>query len=976
MSTRGPSNTLILLSALALLAGGALGADSAYEGLPVLKIEFSPERQPLTADYLSEILPVKPAAPLRLADVRAAIERLYATGRYEDIVAEARPAPGGVILRFTTRQEYFIGRVTVQGVPEPPNRGVVVNATRLELGAPFSSQDLAQAGRQLKELLQRNGFYETRIEHRLEHDPETGQVAIHFTVDSGRRARYGPTGVTGVPEGTAQAVAKATGWRGWLGWKAVTETRTQDGLEHARRFLRKQNHLMAQVALKGLDYDAAQGRVRAALEVQAGPEVQIRALGAKVSQGKLKRIVPVFEEQSVDRDLLVEGARNLREYFGGQGYFQAKVDFQRRSLPRSEEAIEYLIERGTRRKLAAVFIEGNRYFDSTTIRERLYVRPASRVQFRHGRYSEELLRRDLAAVAALYVSNGFRDISVTSRLEHPYRGKNDELAVHIQIREGPQWRVGRLELTGASKEHAEAVHALLQESEGQPFSESNVAVDRDNVLDHYYNLGYPDATFEWTYQPDGEEGRVDLRYIIREGDRKYVRDVLVSGLESTDAELVARRVLLKPGEAVSRTELLETQRQLYSLGIFAKVDAALQNPDGEERAKYVLLNVDESSRYSLTGGVGAEVAKIGGCRDCFEAPAGKAGFSPRVYFGITRRNMFGSGHLASFKSRVSTLQRRAILSYEAPQFRGNPDLSLLFSSMYDDSRDVRTFSARRQEGSVQLGQKISRASQMLYRFTYRRVSVDPNTLQINPLLIPLFSQPVRLGILGSNYIEDRRDDPTNSHRGIYNTLDAGWASKAFGSQAGFTRFLGHNATYHSWGLGNRYVLARSVTFGWLHQVNPEREIPLPERFFSGGAGSHRGFPENQAGPRDLLTGFPLGGKALLLNQVEVRFPVLGENLGGVLFEDAGNVYSRLGKLRFRVQQRDVTDFDYMVHAVGFGIRYRTPVGPVRVDLGWALNPPNFVGFKGTREQLLFGGGLRTQQQIGHFQFHFSLGQAF
>jgi outer membrane translocation and assembly module TamA len=110
--------------------------------------------------------------------------------------------------------------------------------------------------------------------------------------------------------------------------------------------------------------------------------------------------------------------------------------------------------------------------------------------------------------------------------------------------------------------------------------------------------------------------------------------------------------------------------------------------------------------------------------------------------------------------------------------------------------------------------------------------------------------------------------------------------------------------------------------------------------------------------------------------VEVRFPVLGENLGGVLFEDAGNVYSRLGKLGFRVQQRDVTDFDYMVHAVGFGVRYRTPVGPVRVDVGWALNPPNFVGFKGTREQLLFGGGLRTQQQIGHFQFHFSLGQAF
>ncbi|MGB9606794.1 MAG: BamA/TamA family outer membrane protein, partial [Bryobacteraceae bacterium] len=353
----------------------------------------------------------------------------------------------------------------------------------------------------------------------------------------------------------------------------------------------------------------------------------------------------------------------------------------------------------------------------------------------------------------------------------------------------------------------------------------------------------------------------ELAFTIREGQRKYVRGILLSGLRITDPELVRRRLLLAPGDPLSRSALLDTQRRLYNLRIFAKVDAALQNPAGEENEKYVLLDFDESKRYSLTVGFGAQIEKIGGDELSFEAPAGKPGFSPRVSFDVARNNLWGNGHNLSLRTRLSTVQKRGIVSYEAPQFRGSSVWNLLLSTMYDDSRDVRTFTARRQEGTIQLGQRLSRANTLLYRFTYRRVTVDPATLKINPLLIPLYSQPVRLGILAGNFVADRRDDPTNATRGIYNTLDLGWASRGFGSQADFTRLLGQNATYHAFGFGRRYVVARSTTFGWLHNFRRDAEIPLPERFFAGGAESHRGFPQNQAGPRDLLTGFPLGGGA-------------------------------------------------------------------------------------------------------------------
>src|SRR5262249_36926174 len=154
-----------------------------------------------------------------------------------------------------------------------------------------------------------------------------------------------------------------------------------------------------------------------------------------------------------------------------------------------------------------------------------------------------------------------------------------------------------------------------------------------------------------------------------------------------------------------------------------------------------------------------------------DAPAGTAGFSPRVSFDVSRLNFRGLGQTVSFRSRLSSIDTLFLLSYTAPRIHDIDKLTLTFTTFYRDSRDVRTFDAKREEGSVQLSPKISKADTALYRFTYRRNSVS--SLNINPLLVPLYSQPVRIGILAASFIQDRRDDPTDSHHGIFNTLDFG-----------------------------------------------------------------------------------------------------------------------------------------------------------------------------------------------------------
>jgi len=174
-------------------------------------------------------------------------------------------------------------------------------------------------------------------------------------------------------------------------------------------------------------------------------------------------------------------------------------------------------------------------------------------------------------------------------------------------------------------------------------------------------------------------------------------------------------------------------------------------------------------------------------------------------------------------------------------------------------------------------------------------------------------------------------------------------------------------------------------------------IPLPERFFSGGGNSHRGFGLNQAGPRDPVTGFPLGGSALFINNLELRFPtvmvpVLQDNIGFVVFHDMGNVFTRpqdMTRSLFRWHQSnpDVCthqdtasqcSYNYVSHAIGMGVRYKTPIGPLRVDFGYNLNPPYFPSLKNLVVNQVNGTitGQFSPQQAGHFNFFFSIGQAF
>jgi outer membrane protein assembly complex protein YaeT len=976
---------------LAATVGTAQAQVPSYEGKTIAEVRFAPVDRMTVAEELRALIPLRAGGKFDSILLRESLGKLFATGRFANLEADVAEGPDGLLLTFATEATTFIGNVSVAGTPGAVSRGELINAAKLPLGALFEESLLNQSVESIETELRLDGFYDSRVTYTVNRDPAHNQVNINFQVEPGKRARFGPPKLEGNLKLPAARLVKAASWRrfrGLGGWQFVSEQRIQSGLRRISNLYGKNEHLMAKVQLERLDYQPQQLVAIPSLRLDAGPKVQLRVTGAKVGRTSLRRLVPVYEEQSVDKDLLMEGNRKISSYFRARGYFDAKVSYDLEQGgqvvdeidPKRDAVIAYNVQRGPKYRVAAIYLNGNAYFDNATLLERMAVKPATLLRYRQGRFSDELLAGDRAAIEELYRSNGFLDVKVATSVTRRYRNEPQKVAIRVDITEGKQTMIESLEFEGVGEEDRNVLTDYASATVGQPYSLFTINADRERILGLLYQNGYSESTFEALTAPGTQAGAIRLIYRIQGGRQHFVREVVITGLRSTNASLVDKRIRLKPGDALNNSEMYASQRRLYDLGIFARVDTAQQNPEGDEVSKTILYNVEEASRISFNGGVGAEIARIGGGITSLDAPAGGAGFSPRISLGVNRTNFLGLGHTVGLQTRLSNIQRRVLLTYLAPQFRDSDRFALTTTGLYDDARNVRTFNSRRLEASMQLAQRLSLANSLQYRLTYRRVTIDQDTIKIDPSLIPLLAQPVRVGSFSSTFIQDRRDDPVDAKRGRYTTVDVGIATRAFASSTNFLRLLARNSSYYK--VGKDIVFARSLNFGVLQPygvrggLTSATDVPLPERFFGGGAASHRGFPENQAGPRDLITGFPIGGKAILVNNLEVRFPLIGDNLGGVLFHDAGNVYSDVRKLNLRWSQRDLTDFDYMVHSLGFGVRYRTPIGPVRIDLAFTPNAPRFNGFEGSREDLLFGRGRQNQLRVNQFQFHISLGQAF
>ena len=610
----------------------------------------------------------------------------------------------------------------------------------------------------------------------------------------------------------------------------------------------------------------------------------------------------------------------------------------------------------------------------------------------------------------------------------PHQG-TAPLAVVYRIQEGEQQRVSAVLLEGAESADPKRLALLLNTTAGQLLSPQNLAGDRDALLTDYMSRGFRTVQVDVTQQAEqADPSKMDVVFHITEGPQTFVRNVLLTGLHFTRPETVARAITLHPGDPLNETALMETQRNLYEFALFNEVDTAIENPAGGEAYKTVLLQAVEARRWALTYGFGFE-AQTGtpqfNCGGIIASgatcnPNGKTGVSPRVLADITRNNLFGREESASLQGTYGLLEQKLNLLFQIPHFEGSRNFGLAVSGGYANSLDVTTYVASKLDAGLRWterfnspGSAFSKAGTFVYEFDFRRVKVEADSLQVAPGEIALLSTAVRVAGPALTWIRDTRDSPLDARRGTYTSFQEFLSGKAFGAQAGFNRLDVSNSSYYSFDK-RRFVFARNTRYGQERAFGSSKEelIPLPERLYAGGAASLRGFSQNAAGPRDPETGYPVGGAGALINSTELRLPPptlpwLGDSLSIVLFHDMGNVFANASDawasaLRVRQPDRDACkvlspptasepipepsgpttstgpqgtcSFNYFSHALGVGLRYHTPAGPIRLDFSYNLNPPIYpvnLNYSQTN--------VTANQHVGaagHFNFFFSLGQTF
>ena len=887
----------------------------------------------------------------------------------------------------------------------------------------------------MRQALQNSGYFQATITPQTAVDDAGSQVSVTYTVNIGPQARVGVVTLEGKDAGfTTDEFRKKAGLK--QGRKVGRET-VSNALTKVRKQYEKRDRLEATTTLRKLTYNQARKQVDYDFNASQGPLVKVVVDGAKLSESKLKLLVPIYQEGTVDIDLMNEGTSNIKDFLFQEGYFDATVAVQLEGAGTPSERVVYSVNEGVKHKVASVTIVGNHYFDTDLLKERMQVAKAD-AYMRNGRYSPQLMKADTDSILALYRANGFDKATISTATRDVDTSKSGrklkvpEIAVTVTIAEGQQQKFGTVTLTGVGSSREKDVKALLNSQPGQPYSLITLSGDRDAILDYYLSHGFEEARVAVKQQTEsGEAAKMDVVLEVTEGQQVSVNQVLLSGVVHTRPSIVGKQITVHSGDPLDQSALLNTQRNLYGLALFNEVNSAVQNPDGDDPLKNVLLQLTEARRWDVTYGFGFEAETgtpqrgvinpasailLGLSPNAVYSQNGKTGVSPRVSLDVSRINLRGTDQSLTLHSSYGLLEEVATLTLQTPHFRGKQQLSNSISGGYSNVQNITTFQASTLQGDYRITEKVKKADTLIYNFEYRRVAVNPATLQVSANLIPQLSQPVRVGGPGITWFHDTRDpSPLEAVRGSYTSVQEFFASSKFGSQANFNRADVTNSTYYAFGK-HQYVLARNTRMGFetTFGTNPNagsascvgvlletnascNAVPLPERLYAGGATSHRGFGINDAGPRDLQTGYPVGGNAVFVNSTELRLPAytlpyVGNNVSFVLFEDMGNTFAHVGDMFpsfTHLHQPDqqtcanvgppqvtsaypfgTCNFNYFSHAVGLGARYKTPLGPIRLDFSWNLNPPLYPVIYD------FSGNPPYEGQAGHFNFFFSIGEAF
>ena len=852
-----------------------------------VRVEAAPK------EGLEAFVGLVPGRPLDREAVRRAVELMFATGRFEDVLVELRRPEGedGVEVVFRPLLAPLLVAVRIEGDPVI-SPGSARSTARLRAGEPLWPSRLERAARDIALALARRGHLEALVEPEVARVP--GGADAVFRVRAGPRVRVGRSRVEGAEDAAALRLDE-------LARPRPAEVFRREKAESARDAMRRRlvgdGRWKAAVELRET-YDPGRGIMDLVFHVVPGPGMSLEARGAELPRKLVSAVRDLVREGGATSDSLEAGAERIEVYLRAQGHREAVV--RATTEPRgSGEAVVYDLRPGPRASARTVELRDA----DPLLLAGLRTQPGLPID-------DVALQEDARLLVSRLEERGHFEASVEP--EVPEGGGS--LAVVFLARPGPRAMVRSLEVTGpplppSGDGKGPPELALRADT---PYRLLDVARSRETLVSAWRRAGHLDARVRPEVTLSEAQDEASVRLLVEPGPRTVVEHLVLAGLDHTRATTVEREMVLRPAEPFSFERVLESQRRLSGLGIFERVTIAELDPE-RTRHRDVVVSVQEAPRTTWSWGVGwSEQDRLRGS------------------VALTRRNLGGLGRTASVFARGSFRGSRFLLNLREPWLFGRRlDSS---ATVFWEEQDRTSFDYNRKGSFVQTGRTLDSRTSLILRYVYQ----DTHVFNIEVPIEELDRQYRTYAVSGpsASVIFDTRDDPLEPKRGIFLGADLQLSLQALGGVSYLRGFFQATSVRR---LRSDLVFVLSARLGLAGSFGGEPPLlPQPERFFAGGDYGPRGFPVDGLGPK--LVGadgqlYPTGGNAVALGGAELRYN-FSRAFQLASFLDNGNVF---------LETRNLT-LSRLRWSAGLGLRYRTPIGPVRLDWGYILDPePGDVG---------------------------------
>jgi outer membrane protein insertion porin family len=939
----GLAAAAVALIALAA-AAPARGDIADYIGLPVASVRLVLDGRETTEPALAPLVVVRLGQPFLVRDVRETILHLYALGRFEDVRVDARRDGTGVAVRFELTAARpvtaiaFAGNVNQPGIVEGRLRRAIVERA----GPTPPVTRLPDLERTIEAALRTQGYLRPKVSGAPVVNAAANRTTLVFTIDPGPRAVIGTIDVSGPESARTEFLSHAQLVTGATFVRDAIAARI-DKYVASRR---SRGYYEAKVAWADLPIDGDR-TVNLTFTVDPGRHVRVLFTGDSFPGAK-HDLVPVEREGSVDEDLLEDSTARIEDALKSEGFKDALAPHERAEQG-GELVITFNVTRGQQYRIAQVSFSGN---TSVPIED---LQPVLRL--REGQpFSQAALDSEAASIEDVYRRSGFGAAKAEIDVKpQPSSSGPVPVNVTIAVREGVRTIVGAVKITGNTSIPESTLLDELRLQPDRPFVLASLAADRDTILLRYLNAGYENATVDPRPELNRDRTRADIVYAVREGPRVLVDHVIIVGPRQTSASIVEKEVRLKPGDPLSRDVVLDSQRRLQSLGLYRSVVIS-ELRQGEGNRRDLLVTVEEGPATSLAYGGGFELARRVQPSDTGPTAEEEFDAAPRASFQVTRRNLFGTNRSASLFTSLTlhpqgTLQQgfteyRVVGTFREPRIFDTLVDGLITLTVQQQFRS--SFDFRSQGITAEGTRKLSRTVSLIGTYQLQNTNVyNENVSPSDQSAIDRVFPKVLLSSFSLSALRDTRNDPIDPTTGEYLSGYGQLAARALGGQVGFVKSFFRASAYRPLPQSKRVVLAGNAFLGLAtgfpqegildpNTGQPDLSLPQSERFYAGGDTTNRGFAIDQLGVRHIpsqpedtidINGFPLGGNAVVLFNAEVRVSTW-RGLEVHTFLDTGNVFQTAANI----------DFSQLRSAVGFGALYKSPIGPLRFDLGFKVHP--------------------------------------